>query len=185
MLQIRIDQQFAQIGLDIQKPFLGLKTTLPKIELDIQKPELNIHSPDPKIYIDQKACFADMDRKTPDLFGADNAQYARNEGFEAIGEIAAEGDLLAQIEKGATIEEVAGHAMDKELDFNVTTIPKQTPKIEFDTRPVEIDVNRGRVDLQLQGGRVENLFEWGKVNAYLEQKNYLNITWVNQLDVRN
>ncbi|NLJ71741.1 MAG: hypothetical protein GX333_01860 [Syntrophomonadaceae bacterium] len=184
MLQIRIDQQFAQIGLNIQKSFLGLRTTQPQIELDIKKPELKIHSPRPKVYIDQRQCFADMDRRAPDAFGEYNVQFARREAFEAIGEIAAEGDILAQIENGATIEDIAGRAMDRDIDYNVTAIPKQPPKIEADVRPVEIELIRGRVDLQLQRGRVENLFEWGKVNVYIEQKNYLNISWEEMVNVK-
>ncbi|HZK43218.1 MAG TPA: DUF6470 family protein [Syntrophomonadaceae bacterium] len=182
MLQIRIDQQFAKIGLDIQKPFLGMRTIHPKIELNIEKPQLEIHSPRPKIYIDQTQCFADMDKRTPSAFSEHWAGIARSKAFEAIGIISSEGDMLGQIENGITLEDLAASAMDTQVDFNVTAVPKQPPKIDFDTRPVQIHYQKGKVNLHLNRGRVENHFEQGKINAYIRQQNYLNITWEQTLN---
>ncbi len=177
MLQIHIDQQYAKIGLDIKKPFLSLQTVHPQIELDIKKPQVEIHSPRPKVYIDQTECFADAGRRTPAAFSQYWVGIARNVAFEAVGNISSEGDMLGQLEKGVTIEDLAAQAMDNMVDFNVTAIPKQPPKIEADVRPVEVTLHRGTVDLKLNRGRVENYLEWGKINAYIRQKNYLNITW--------
>ena len=177
MLQIRIDQQFAQIGLDIQKPVLALRTTQPKIELDIQKPRLEMHSPRPRIHIDQSQCFADMGKRTPSQFSRYYADLGMQTALETIGEIAAEGDMLGHIEKGITLEEIAATKMDDMVDFNVTAIPKQPPEINWDIRPVEIELIRGQVDLTLHRGTVENNFQWGKVNLYIEQKNYLKFSW--------
>jgi hypothetical protein len=177
MLQIRIDQQFARIGLDIQKPLLALHTTHPKIELDIKKPELNIHSPRPRLYIDQTQCFADAGKRTPSEFSRYYADLGKQAALEATGDIAAEGDMLGHIEQGITLEQIAAGKMDNMVDFNVTAIPKQPPEIDWDIRPVEIELNRGQVDLKLNRGTVENNFQWGKVNLYLEQKNYLKISW--------
>lgn len=177
MLQIRIDQQYAKIGLDIKKPFLALQTTPPQIELDIQEPEIEIHSPRPRLHIDQRECFADMDKRTPEVFSRYWTGIAINKAFEAVGTISSEGDSLGQIERGITIENLAQYVMDNMVDFNVTAIPKQPPKIEADVRPVEFNLRRGTVDSRLNRGQVEHNFEWGKVNAYLRQKNYLNITW--------
>lgn len=177
LLQIRIDQQFAQIGLNITKPFLAMQTTQPQIELTIEEPKLEIHSPRPKVYIDQRECFADKDRRTPEAFSAYWAGIAKNKAIEAIATISSEGDMLGQIERGITIEDIAAQAMDNMVDFNVTAVPKQPPKIEADVRPVEVKLHRGTVDLKLHRGRVEHNFQWGKVNVYIEQQNYLKISW--------
>ncbi|HHW60454.1 MAG TPA: hypothetical protein GX404_00945 [Syntrophomonadaceae bacterium] len=177
MLQIRIDQQFAALGLNIQKPFLQLKTTLPAVELDIQQPRLEIHSPRPRVFIDQRQCFADMDKRTPEEFGRYYADLAQQKGLEAIGTIAAEGDYLASWEEGNTVENLAAAAMDTPLDFNVKAVPQQPPKIDWELHPIEFHFNRGNVDLQLHRGAIDSQFQWGRVNPYIEQQNYLKISW--------
>lgn len=177
MLQIRIDQQFAQIGLNITKPFLSMQIKKPQIELNIEEPKLEIHSPRPKIYIDQRQCFADKDRRGIQDFMDYWTGIAKNKAIEATAAISSEGDMLAQIEKGITIEDLAAQAMDNMVDYNVTAVPKQPPKIEADVRPVEIKLHRGTVDLKLHRGRVEPNFQWGKVQVYIEQQNYLKISW--------
>lgn len=184
-MQLRIEQQFARIGLNIKKPFLPLKTTQPSIELTIKKPELKLHSPLPKVYIDQRRCFADMEKRTLDDFLRYYAQLGREQALKAIGDIAEEGDLLASIEKGVTIEEISDKGFGEVADYNVTAIPKQPPDITWDVRPVEAELIRGEVDLQLNRGRVENLFEPGKVTVYIEQQNYIKIEWVGErLDLK-
>lgn len=177
MLQIRIDQQYAKLGLNIQKPSINLQTTLPAIELSIEEPRLEINSPRPKLYIDQSQCFADMDKRSPAEFSRYYADLAQQKGIEAIGTISGEGDYLANWQEGNTVEELAVSAMDTQVDFNITAIPKQPPKIDWEIHPVDINLIRGTVDLQLRRGQVQNNFEWGRVNAYIAQKNYLNISW--------
>lgn len=177
MLQIRIDQQFVSLGLDIQKPFLQLQTTLPAIELDIQEPRVEIHSPRPKVHIDQRQCFADMDKRTPEDFSRYYADLARQQGLEAIGTIAAEGDYLASWEQGNTVENLAATAMDTQLDFNVTAVPKQPPQIDWEIHPVEVHLIRGKVNSQLRRGTIDYQFQRGYVNPYIEQQNYLKISW--------
>jgi hypothetical protein len=177
MLQIRIDQQYARIGLNIQEPFLELHTTHPKVELNTQKPELKMHSLRPKLYIDQSQCFADAGRRTPSEFTRYYADLAWQAGLQAIGEIAAEGDMLGQIEKGITIADIAASKTYDMADFNMTTIPKQPPKIDWDIRPIEIEVIPGHLDLKYHPGTVEKHLQRGKVEVYIEQQNYLKISW--------
>ncbi|CFX12499.1 Uncharacterized [Syntrophomonas zehnderi OL-4] len=179
MLQIRIDQQFAQLGLDIKKPAINLQTTLPAIELQIEEPRLEIHSPRPRLYIDQSQCFADMDKRSPAEFSRYYADLARQKGIEAIGIISSEGDYLANWQEGNTIEALAASAMDTQVDFNVTAVPQQPPRIDWEIRPVETNVSRGTIDLKLRRGQVQNNFQWGRVNAYIAQQNYLKISWHN------
>lgn len=182
-MQLRIEQQFARIGMNIQKPLIILQSTLPVIELDIKEPMVEIHSPRPKVYIDQTRCFADAGKRTPEEFARYNADLAYSEGMQAIGDIAAKGDMLAAIEKGYTIEQMAADAMNNQADFNVTAIPKQPPKIDWDIRPVDVKLNRGSVDLRLNQGRIENHTQYAQITTYLRQKNYLQIDWIdNKID---
>lgn len=177
MLQLRIDQQYAKIGLDIQKPVLNLQTTLPAVELDIKKPQLKMESKRPVLHIDQTKCFADAGRRKPLDYAWYSADLARADVAQDTNCIVGEGNLLGQIENGGSIEQLAAQSMDEEIDFNVTAIPKQRPDIWFDLYPVKIELDRGTVDLQLQRGHVNTNFQWGKINAYLRQQNYIKINW--------
>lgn len=179
-MQLRIEQEFARIGLNIKKPFLPLRTVQPQIELTIKKPELRLHSSPPKVYIDQRQCFADMEKRSLADFISYYAALGREQVLRAIGDMAEEGDMLAAIEKGMTIEEMAEKGFGEMADFNVTAVPKQPPDISWDVRPVEVQLVPGEVDLKLNRGRVENLFEPGRVEAYIRQQNYLKIEWVGE-----
>lgn len=185
MLQLRIEQEFARLGLSIKRPFLYLRNVQPEIELRTEKPELRLHSPRPKVYIDQRRCFADMEKRTLDEFLRYHAQLGREQALRAIGDIAQEGDMLARIEKGVRLEDVAEEGFGEMADFNVTAIPKQPPDITWEVHPVEVEFIPGRVEVELRRGQVENHFEMGKVEVYLEQKNYIRIDWVGEnLDIR-
>lgn len=185
MLQLRIEQEFARLGLNIKKPFLLLRNVQPEIELRIEKPELRLHSPRPKVYIDQRRCFADMEKRTLDEFMRYHAQLGREQVLQAIGDIAEEGDMLARIEEGVRLEDLAEKGFGEGADFNVTAIPKQPPDITWEVHPVEVEFVPGRVDLELKRGRVENYFTPGQVEVYLEQKNYIRIDWVGEnLDIK-
>lgn len=183
MLQLRIDQQYAKIGLGIEKPVLNLHTTLPAVELDIKKPQLKIESPRPVLHIDQTQCWADADKRKPLDFAWYCSDLARNDLTAGIGRIVDEGNFLGEIEKGGSIPQLAADSMDDRVDFNVTAVPKQRPDIWFDLNPVRVELDRGTVGLRLQRARFESNLQRGQVNAYLRQQNYININWEeNQFD---
>lgn len=155
-----------------------MQTTLPQIELSTKKPEIKIESPRPKIYIDQRECFADCNRRGISQFSQYCADLAFSDAAAGIDRIVSDGNFLADIAGGGTVEELAAQAMGGQCDFNMTTIPKHRPKIDFDIRPVKIDFNPGTIDSNFHRGHVENNFERGKVELYLAQKNFLEINWV-------
>ncbi len=177
-MQLQMRSQMALIGLEISKPFLHLRITKPQINLEIKEPELHIRSLRPVLHIDQTQCFADAGKRTLSAFTAYYADRGWADALEGIARRAQEGDMLAQIHKGYTIEKLAAQNLGEIADFNVTAIPKQPPRVWFDTYPVQYEFNPGDVDTRLQRGRVEGYFQWGKVNIYLRQKNYLEINWV-------
>lgn len=183
-MQLQMRSQMALIGLETTQPFLELRNIRPQMELQIEEPQLQIHSPRPVLHIDQTQCFADMNKRTPAAFVAYYASQGWSDSLEGIGRIAMEGDLLGQIENNFSLTDLAMQDLGKAADFNVTAIPKQPPRTWVDTYPVEYRLQRGTVTANVQMGRVENHFHWGKVNVYLRQQNYLEINWIeNQVDM--
>lgn len=177
-MQLQMRSQMALIGLEISKPFLHLRITKPQINLEIKEPELHIRSLHPVLHIDQTQCFADAGKRTLSAFTAYYADRGWADALEGIARRAQEGDLLAQIHKGYTIEDMAAQDLGKVDEFNVTAIPKQPPRIWVDTYPVEYEFIRGYVENRAQMGSVEGELQRGKVDVYLRQQNYLEINWV-------
>jgi hypothetical protein len=177
MLQLRIDQQYAKIGLNISKPVLNLETTLPVVELDIKKPQIRIESPRPVLHIDQTQCFADAGKRKPLDFARYCSDQAQNDLAAGIDRIVEEGNMLGQIENGNSIPQLAAESAGDNLDFNVTAIPKQRPDIRFDIYPVKIELSRGSVNLQLQRAKYESNLQRGQVSAYMLQQNYIKVNW--------
>ncbi|MGR6837100.1 DUF6470 family protein [Syntrophomonas erecta] len=177
-MELRIEQQYAQIGLNTQKPFLALQTTLPRVELQTDLPRVKLQSERSRLSIDQSQCFADAGRRNVSQFRDYYREYSQSCGYQAIVKISSEGDMLGHLEKGITIEDLAASAMDSDLDYNVAAVPSQPPHIEFHTSPVNVDFIPGTVHIQAVPGQVENQFQWGKVEIYLRQKNYVKIDWL-------
>lgn len=178
-MRLQINQQYAQIGLNIKKADFVLKNTLPKIELKTIRSELSIESPRPELHIDQSQCFADTDSRSPLEFSRHYASLARNAALEGIGRISMEGDMLAQIEQGTTLADVVMMSQEQEWGFNVAAVPQQPPRTWVDTYPVKINFAPGNTDLQLHRGEVINQCRQGQVEGYLAQKNYIEINWNN------
>ncbi|MDD4802883.1 MAG: DUF6470 family protein [Syntrophomonas sp.] len=174
MLQLRIEQQYARIGMEIREPTLKLQSTLPGIEIQTSPAELEMHSSHPRIHIDQSQCFADAGLKSPSVLSADCVSRAYSLAMEGIGRRVSEGNQLAQI-NGATVQDIAGDIplFEDRLNFNCRSIPKQRPEISFDVEPVEVSFRPAQVNANLRRGRVENNFEMGKLQIYLLQKNYV------------
>lgn len=165
----------AKIGIETTRPFLSLTSTRPLLELSVEEPQLQIHSPRPVLHIDQKQCFADAGRRTPSDFSAYYAAQGWSDSMQGIARRASEGDLLGQINKGYGIADLAAEGLGSTIDFNVTSIPKQPPRTWVETYPVQFKFIRGSVSGTFHPGKIENNFQWGKVQIYLRQQNHVSI----------
>lgn len=177
-MELRIDQQYARIGLNIQKPQLNLKTQQPQINMNSSRPEVKIESPKPQITIDQRDCFKSYFKMNINDLTAYFADKGYQDCIEGIQRRVNEGHELASIEKGGSIAGIAVNKMDRTLEFAIKSLPENPPRIEAVIQPVQIDFIPADINIQFQRGSVENRFQWGKVNVYLEQQNYIKINWI-------
>lgn len=176
MLQLRIDQQYARIGLHTELPRVQLQTTLPAIELSGESPKLAIETQKPQLTIDQSRCFTAVNRRSPAEFSRYMAEQARADILEDIGRIVSEGHMLGAIEKGTTVADVAASATENDFP-SLTTQSIPAPEINWQITPPSINYEPGKVNIQFRRGTVENHVQPGKVEAYMAQQNYLEISW--------
>jgi hypothetical protein len=59
---------------------------------------------------------------------------------------------------------------------NVTAVPKHRPKISFEVYPVKISYEMGDIIYEFVPGRIENNFQWGSVEVYMQQMNSVEIS---------
>lgn len=172
MLIMRIHQEYAQIGIKSKAPQMDMRTTLPRIDMETIPGELDMKSPGPKLHIDQSKCFADANLRTPMMLLDHIWSQAKSDALAAIGEIASEGDQFAS-PKGPSIGDIMlnRYNSQRQHEFGIKAIPQQPPEIRAEVYPVEVNYSPAQVVAELISGNVENRFEWGQVNIYLQQRN--------------
>lgn len=180
MFLVRIHQQYAQIGMNTKSPAINLHTTLPQVVMETEPARLEMSSPRPKIHIDQRQCFADANMRTPEVLKDYLVSQARSATMDAIAQISAEGDALADF-KNTTIASLSASNSVHTHEYEVKAIPQQPPNISFETYPVQVEYQPGTIDLQLQKGMVDSRLDWGNVNIYMKQKNYVQFEYAGKI----
>ncbi|MFD2369393.1 DUF6470 family protein [Brevibacillus sp. GCM10020057] len=180
--QIRMEQRFIQLGLEIEKPVQEIQQ--PKAELNMrQEPAiLEIHSPRGELTIDTSEAQANLDLRSPRRRIQDNAEYGYQKWLEAIAQISMEGDRLAAIEnKGNPIADLAfedsGIYQGKEI-IAAGSLIGDGVEIRYEAKKPEINVIvRGvRMDPEIKKPILN--YTPGKVRGKIEVWNSLTIDFV-------
>jgi len=178
MMDLRINQQLGLIGLDIKPPAFQMNIRHPRLDLEITPPELQIEQKLPQLEIDQTQCFIDMDRRPPMDFLRHVVGRAREAVLQAIARIAKEGDMLAAIEKGIDIADVALMNSQQLKEFNVAAVPEHRPEIDVIIHDPSISLVPGDVGVNPVNGQVNGYLDWGRVKVFWRQKPYIDIDYI-------
>ena len=152
------------------------------MEMDIQEPRLEIDSELGQIRIDQYQCFAESGLKNSIDLTEDNAAFAQQKFAQAVGRIVSQGDaMVASLSRGTDMIPI--HAQENALaknsrEFNMVTMPRSRPQIDFVGGTVNINVIEGRVNLQTRANKPIIDYTRGNVDIYLRQKNSINIEYI-------
>jgi hypothetical protein len=183
-MDLRINQQFGQIGLDIKQPSYNMEIHHPQLDLEIAPSQIKIDQKQPRVEIDQTQCFADVGRRYPLDFSRHMAALSQRLGFEGIAQIAGEGDLLASIEKGIDIADIALMNTQDQDEFDVAAVPKHRPVIDVIVEDLQIAVKPGNVTVSPLKGQVLGQLDWGQVGVNWRIKPSIDIEYIGRrLDV--
>jgi hypothetical protein len=179
--QIRLQQTYAQIGLRITQPVQELQQAPADLSI-IQTPSKMIVTRTPsRLYINQDQARNEVNMKMPDVFSRDNAEAARQAGFEAIAEIVQEGNQLAAIEtKTDALTAIAvNKSLPKPDDYNIAFIPSYgSVRIDYTLTELHIEWEKGGTEIKATPREVIHNYTAGKTEVYLQQKNHLQIDFV-------
>lgn len=176
-MQLSINTQMARLGLEITKPWLSMSNSQPKLEIESSPGRLEIKSPPPRILIDQTQCFADVDHRGNADFLSYWLNFSHNKYMENLSKRVQDGNRLAAIHSGFSIADLCAEAMVEDHIFDIIAVPGELPRIEAIVQAPEINYIPGQVLTRLNPGQTQNEFQWGKVQAYMLQKNLLEIEW--------
>lgn len=169
MLRINIDQQNAKLALSITDPAISLRRKPAKLEMHTEAAVLEIRQSPGTMVIDQSPCRASYGLKTITQFTGDFAQKGMQAAFEAIGEIAEEGERLARIESGenAIVAIAVENSTDEPVEVVLKSIPR--PYIHYYPQPVEYNYRAGQLNVQYQRGDVDLQLNRGVVDITMVQ----------------
>ncbi|MGG1401155.1 DUF6470 family protein [Bacillus salipaludis] len=185
--QIQLQQTFAQIGLRTTQPIQEIQQVPAEISIKQVPAEMTIEHHPSSLNINQDQAWNELNRKQPSVFSTDMAEFARDEGYEAISEIAEEGDQLAKIEnkEDAVVSIASEKACPPPADFNIAFIPSYgSVQIRYNPSEIQVDWKRGVVELEATQSKTIHKYTPGKIEVYLRQKQQLQIDFVG-LNVNN
>ena len=114
----------------------------PVRQLTNNKPvKVEIHTEHVRVLIDQRQCFNESGRMDIRTLAATIAQRSRQAFLEGISRRNSEGDLMAAPEnRGKAIPMIAFNNSFEEKEFNMVTMPRSRPRIEFVGGHVDIRI---------------------------------------------
>lgn len=182
LAQIRLESQYAKIGLKTTPPVQEIQQ--PKANLSIEQPkaELTIRTIPGKLTIDQTRAREDVDLKSISKRIKEFADKGYQDSLEGIARLAQEGYALMSIEDGGNpIAEISkSNSKGPELQFNIGWIPSHfSVKTNYDPAKVDIQVKVNKPIINAGINKPIHEYTPGKANISLEQRQSLKIDFVN------
>lgn len=178
-MQLRMQQELVKVGLDIKAPQLKLNTKAPQIQMNTEPMKINIDSPFARLKADQTQCWADRGLRNLGDFAAYSVELSREAFQKNLDEIVNQGNRIAEMD-GTTVASLVAESTGRKIDITIAAVPSHRPKIQWQTSPVKYQVERGKVNLELNRGKVENSSAMGYAKVFILQPNSLSIDWVQE-----
>ena len=181
-MDLKITSTPALIGIQTNHGKLEIQQPKADMELNIEHPRLEIYSELGQIHIDQYQCFAESGLKNVFDLTLDMTAFAKQKFAQAVARIVRQGDdYVASLHRKTDMIPI--HAKENALsrnssEFNMVTMPRSRPKIDFSGGTVDINVIEGRVNLQVNVNKPIINANRTKVDIYLRQRNSVNIEFV-------
>jgi hypothetical protein len=179
LAQIRMQQTFAQLGLDIQKPVQQIEQPQAELNMTQVAAIVEIHSAPGILTIDTSEAQANLDLRGPLRRTRDFAEFGRQRALEALAQISMEGDRLAAIEyrRSNPIAEIAFEesGIYENTDIIADSTGGDGIEINYQPQPVRFEVTLGGVRMNPEINPPILRYQRGKVEGYIRQKNSLSI----------
>ncbi|KAB8139480.1 hypothetical protein F9U64_00155 [Gracilibacillus oryzae] len=186
--QIRIQSQNAMIGLRTNNAQLTIDAAPAKQTIKQPQADLKISTKPGKLTIDQSKALADVGIISTEQSVSKMANEAMQTAVEGSKKKRRQGDMLMKIENGGNpLSQVAKQNGERPMkQFNIGWIPSgDAVKFHYEQAEVDIEARANKPQIDVQP--TENKFDYqrGGVDVYLEQKNWIEINFMNVKFVGN
>jgi hypothetical protein len=182
-MRLEINQTYARIGVERTPRRLEIETQRARLEFRQKHAKVNMDIELPRVEIDQSECFASAGLKGPVELTREAARRGHTQVIEYIGKTAADGRMLAAIERGGNpLKDIVVRDAYPQKLFNIDYIPKARPRItvtggvQYDPERNSEGVNNG-VEGTFVPGRIDIRVEPSRVRIYMEQYNSISISY--------
>lgn len=172
--QLKIEQQFARISLEIKKPDLKVEQGKAHLQMKKKMADLIIRADNVEINVDNYPSNYDLGYKNTMDLGREIAGKGREVYLQYVKRSSNNGDRLMRIEGNTSISDIAveeNFSEEKELNLKW----KRGPEIDVKKAKLEIDYKPGKMVFSSQLGQTNVDLNWGKVNISLRQYPYIDI----------
>ncbi|MDF2804113.1 MAG: hypothetical protein K0S61_4016 [Anaerocolumna sp.] len=146
---LRITTTNALLGINSTPTKISIVQPKADFQMSIDHPKMEIHSEQVKVQIDQQQCFNESGLKDFATLTRDNAAEAKQACFEGIARRVGEGNRMANIKnRSDAIAEIAFSNSFTQHVFDIVSMPKSRPKIDFIGGTVDITAHEGSVGIQ-------------------------------------
>ena len=177
--QLRMESQFARLGLNITKPEQEIQQPHAELNLQQKPAELSIVQASTELNIDSSQARANIGIMTSMQFSDSNVAYAHQKWLQAISEKSQEGDRLMRIyTKENAIAEIGREKDQRVLEGGYTPPSASTDEgvdVNIQLKPVDINVNKNGMSMSPVIRPPELSYTPGKVEPYMLQYNRLKI----------
>lgn len=178
--QIRIDQQFARIGINMKDAEVQLSQ--PQATLSIEQPQadVSINTRPSRLTIDQSQAFHDLGQYPAKEAIRLSAEEGKQQAVEGSRRRRREGDQLMKIEHGGNpIKEQAKHRMPRNYrSFNIGFIPSyDSVKINYEPAEVDVTIQANKPIIESHVNPVRRDVSPANFEVYLAQENYIDISF--------
>ncbi|WP_312470781.1 DUF6470 family protein [Neobacillus sp.] len=179
--QIRLHQTYAQIGLRTTQPVQEIEQIPAEQSIKQIPAKMNIERQPSHLEIDQEQAWNELGFKPTSLLSAELAEFSKQEGLEAVAQIAQEGDQLAAIENKT--DPFSSIALEKAnpgpADFNIAFIPSYgSVKLHYTPTKLHIDWEKGGAEIEVTLHKPVHNYTPGRTEVYLRQRQQLQIDFV-------
>lgn len=179
--RLKINQQYAQIGIKITPAQLNI--TMPKRKMKIEQdiPHMEIEIEKPTFEINMKKVRNEMGFKDPMTLMREIRNTARNRIYNYVNQTVNDGNQIAKVEqKGNRIASVyrSKSLKQSQEEINIGLMPKNLPEIVWNKGSIVIKWTRKNFKIEWEGEPRPEIVVDPKhsVEVYLREKPYIKIT---------
>jgi hypothetical protein len=168
---IRIEQQSAKIGINIQKGRMDIRQPQADVKMHTTPTTIEMNSPQGELRIDQSQAWDALGMGSPSTLMNRIYSESKQIALEGIGRIVENGNRMAAINhKTDAIADIAAEQAFEPIDMNyLGEASYDNVNIDYTAHKVETTVNPGAVDIQITANKPEITYTPSRVEIYMQQ----------------